>query len=72
MECIKHNFRIWAIDSIHIRKIGYQGYIVMEPFLVPGGEVGRDIKINHDSSIGLNLDLEARKALQFMQNVLSV
>jgi len=61
----------WSEISKALQKIRYQGYIVMEPFLVPGGEVGRDIRINHDSSVGLNLDLEARKALQFMLNVLS-
>jgi D-psicose/D-tagatose/L-ribulose 3-epimerase len=42
----------------------------MEPFLMPGGEVGRDIKVFRDLSAGLNLDDEARKALLFMRGVL--
>jgi D-psicose/D-tagatose/L-ribulose 3-epimerase len=42
----------------------------MEPFLMPGGQVGRDIKVFRDLSVGLDLDGEARKALQFMRGVL--
>jgi len=43
---------------------------VMEPFLMPGGQVGRDIKVFRDLSKGLDLDKEAHKALQFMRGVL--
>jgi D-psicose/D-tagatose/L-ribulose 3-epimerase len=42
----------------------------MEPFLIPGGEVGRDIKVFRDLSVGLDLDEEARKALQFTRGFL--
>jgi len=42
----------------------------MEPFLMPGGEVGRDIKVFRDLSVGLDMDEEARKALYFMRGVL--
>jgi D-psicose/D-tagatose/L-ribulose 3-epimerase len=42
----------------------------MEPFVLPGGEVGRDIKVYRDLSIGMDLDEEARKALQFIRGVL--
>ena len=31
-----------------LREIDYQGAVVMEPFLVPGGEVGRDISVYRD------------------------
>jgi D-psicose/D-tagatose/L-ribulose 3-epimerase len=41
-----------------------------EPFLMPGGEVGRDIKVFRDMSVGLELDDEARKALMFIRGVL--
>ena len=60
----------WTEISTALRKIDYQGYVVMEPFLVPGGEVGRDIKVFRDLSVGLDLDEEARKALLFMRGVL--
>lgn len=60
----------WTELGAALRKIGYQGHVVMEPFLMPGGEVGRDIKVFRDLSVGLDMDEEARKALYFMRGVL--
>ena len=60
----------WTEVSAALRKINYQGSVVMEPFLKPGGEVGRDIKVFRDLSVGLEMDDEARKALLFMRGVL--
>jgi D-psicose/D-tagatose/L-ribulose 3-epimerase len=60
----------WTEIGAALRKINYQGYVVMEPFLMPGGEVGRDIKVFRDMSTGLDLDAEAKKALMFMRGVL--
>lgn len=60
----------WTEVGAALRKINYQGYVVMEPFLMPGGEVGRDIKVFRDMSVGLQLDEEARKALMFIRGVL--
>jgi D-psicose/D-tagatose/L-ribulose 3-epimerase len=57
----------WDELAQAINKIGYKGNIVMEPFLMPGGQVGRDIKVFRDMSIGVNLDDEARKAVNFMR-----
>jgi D-psicose/D-tagatose/L-ribulose 3-epimerase len=50
-----------------IKKIQYRGYIVMEPFTTPGGEVGRDIRIYRDLRVS-DPDQEAKKALQFIRN----
>lgn len=61
----------WAELASALKKIDYQGYIVMEPFLMPGGEVGRDIRVFRDMSLGVDLDLEAEKALKFMRNKLA-
>lgn len=55
----------WTEIGAALRQIGYKGDVVMEPFLMPGGEVGRDIKVFRDMSVGLDLDAEAAKALQF-------
>jgi D-psicose/D-tagatose/L-ribulose 3-epimerase len=55
----------WTEVGSALRKINYKGNVVMEPFLMPGGEVGRDIKVFRDLSVGLDLDEEAGKALQF-------
>jgi D-psicose/D-tagatose/L-ribulose 3-epimerase len=60
----------WTEIGAALRKINYQGHVVMEPFLMPGGEVGRDIKVFRDMSTGLDLDAEAKKALMFMRGVL--
>ena len=48
-------------------EIDYDGYIVMEPFLMPGGEVGRDIKVFRDLSVGVDLDEEAKNACAFVK-----
>jgi D-psicose/D-tagatose/L-ribulose 3-epimerase len=60
----------WVEVATTLRDINYKGYIVMEPFLMPGGRIGRDIKVFRDLSTGLNLDDEARKALMFIRGVL--
>ncbi|MBM4466702.1 MAG: sugar phosphate isomerase/epimerase [Chloroflexi bacterium] len=60
----------WTEVGAALRKINYQGHVVMEPFLIPGGEVGRDIKVFRDMSVGLELDGEARKALMFIRGLL--
>ena len=60
----------WTEVGSALRQIDYQGYVVMEPFLMPGGQVGSDIKVFRDLSVGLDLDDEARKALLFMRGVL--
>lgn len=60
----------WTEVGAALRTIGYQGDVVMEPFLVPGGEVGRDIRVFRDLRGGLDLDEEARKAALFMRGLL--
>ncbi len=60
----------WTELAAALREIGYQGYVVMEPFLMPGGQVGRDIRVFRDLKGSLELDAEARKALSFVRGVL--
>jgi D-psicose/D-tagatose/L-ribulose 3-epimerase len=50
-----------------LREIKYAGAIAMEPFLMPGGEVGRDISVYRDLRDGLDLDQEAKRALEFVR-----
>ena len=54
-----------------LREIRYAGAISMEPFLVPGGEVGRDISVYRDLRDGLDLDAEAKRALEFVRQKLN-
>ena len=51
-----------------LREINYQGAVVMEPFLLPGGEVGRDISVYRDLLGTANLDDEAARSVQFVQS----
>ena len=60
----------WTEVGAALRKINYQRYVVMEPFLMPGGQVGHDINVFRDLSANLDLDEEARKALLFMRGLL--
>jgi D-psicose/D-tagatose/L-ribulose 3-epimerase len=54
-----------------LQEINYQGAVVMEPFLVPGGEVGRDISVFRDLLGNDDLDDEAAQSVQFVRAQLS-
>ena len=60
----------WDEVGKALRAINYRGAVVMEPFLMPGGEVGRDIRVFRDMSVGYDLDEEAKKALEFTRSKL--
>lgn len=60
----------WTEIGAALRKINYSGYVVIEPFLRPGGQIGRDIRVFRDLSVGMDMDDEARKALYFMRGVM--
>lgn len=60
----------WQDLAAALRRVNYQGNVVMEPFIKPGGQVGRDIRVHRDLGSGMNLDQEAKKALEFMRRVL--
>ena len=66
-----HGHIPWTAFSKALRKINYSGFIVMEPFLMPGGEVGRDIKVYRDMRTGMDMDEEAKKALLFIRGILN-
>lgn len=56
-----------------LRDINYQGRIVMEPFVRPGGQVGKDIKIYRDQSKNasdIQMDDMAEEALAFIRGKL--
>ena len=53
-----------------LKEIAYDGTIVMEPFVRPGGQVGRDIALWRDLSEGATdaqLDAAGKKALEFVR-----
>jgi D-psicose/D-tagatose/L-ribulose 3-epimerase len=51
-----------------LRQINYQGAVVMEPFLLPGGEVGRDISVYRDLLGSADIDEEAARSVQFVRS----
>ena len=61
----------WDELASALKKINYQGALVMEPFLMPGGQVGSDIKVWRDLSVGVDIDAEAAKAVRFMRSKLA-
>jgi D-psicose/D-tagatose/L-ribulose 3-epimerase len=58
----------WREIAAALKEIGYNGNVVMEPFVRMGGTVGSDIKVWRDVSLGATLeqlDEDARKSLEF-------
>ena len=51
-----------------LRAINYQGALVMEPFLVPGGDVGRDISVFRDLLGSDDPDEEAVRSVKFVRS----
>jgi D-psicose/D-tagatose/L-ribulose 3-epimerase len=63
----------WREIGEALGDIGYQGGIVMEPFVRMGGTVGRDIRLWRDLSQGADearMDQDAREALVFSRAIL--
>jgi D-psicose/D-tagatose/L-ribulose 3-epimerase len=60
----------WAEIFGALRKIDYQGALVMEPFLVPGGDVGRDISVFRYLPGSDNRDEEATISAKFVRTEL--
>ena len=58
----------WPEIFAALRDINYQGAVVMEPFLLPGGEVGRDISVYRDLLGSRDLDEEAACSVQFVRS----
>ena len=64
----------WHEIGTALREIGYEGTVVMEPFVKTGGEVGRDIRVWRDLSNNASdeqMDIDAREALRFSRFVLA-
>jgi len=60
----------WGEIGQAFRDINFTGDIVMEPFVMPGGEIGRDIKVFRDLSNGadeVKLNADVKAGLEFMK-----
>ncbi len=61
----------WKAIGDTLADIGYDGLVVMEPFVIHGGQVGQDIRIWRDLLSDTSdeaLDRDAKQALQFLHN----
>ena len=62
----------WAEIGSALRETGFDGYVVMEPFVRRGGQIERDIHIWRELRPGITeemLDTEAREALLFEKDM---
>lgn len=62
----------WREIAEAFKDTGYEGAVVMEPFVLQGGKVGSDIKIWRDICPGANeesMDEDARKSLEFLKYI---
>jgi len=60
----------WGGMGTALREIGFDGRIVMEPFVQQGGQVGKDIKVFRDLSDGADegkLDADLKQSLEFLK-----
>ena len=63
----------WLEISDALKKIGYNGDVVMEPFVIPGGEVGKDIRVWRKlipDTGEMSLDKDAEESLHFIKNIM--
>ena len=64
----------WTEIGKALKKINYTGNVVMEPFVLPGGQVGKDISIWRDISEGAtlaDLDNVAANSIAFLRKTFS-
>ncbi|WP_319561762.1 sugar phosphate isomerase/epimerase family protein [Marispirochaeta sp.] len=61
----------WDEIKRGLDSIGFDGPLVMEPFVRPGGEVGWDIAVWRDLMPGADLDEEALKSVKFVRETLA-
>jgi D-psicose/D-tagatose/L-ribulose 3-epimerase len=60
----------WGEIRSALDDIGYDGPLVMEPFVVPGGGVGRDIGLWRELVPGADLDALAARSAEFVKKAL--
>ena len=62
----------WHAVGRALKEVDYAGHVVMEPFVIHGGEVGQDIRIWRDlldDTSETRLDADAAESVRFLRNV---
>ena len=65
----------WGEIGQALRDIRYEGAAVMEPFVMKGGTIGKEIKVWRDLTDDLSeerLDEDAKGALNFVRHVFGI
>lgn len=65
----------WSEIGKALKKIGYDGCVVMEPFVVPGGSVGRDVHVWRNLFPELSadyLDKQAADSVKYLREQFEV
>ena len=60
----------WEEIGQALRDVHYNGYVVMEPFILSGGQVGNDIKVFRDMTEGktsAQIDEDTRRSVDFVR-----
>lgn len=60
----------WEDIGMALREINYDGPVVMEPFMIPGGSIAQDIGIWRDLSQDIDLDATAEQSLAFLEETI--
>ncbi|GAB1481410.1 sugar phosphate isomerase/epimerase [Treponema sp.] len=60
----------WAEIKTALDDINYDGPLVMEPFIVPGGQIGKDIALWRELVPNPDLDALAAKSVEFVKKTL--
>jgi D-psicose/D-tagatose/L-ribulose 3-epimerase len=55
----------WKELARALKKVDYQGWLVMVPFLFSSGQVGRDVRVRRGLGKGMDLNTEAARAVHF-------
>ena len=58
----------WSEIFSALREIDYQGAVTMEPFLVPGGAVGRDVSLYRDLLGSADRDALVKRSVRFVRS----
>lgn len=65
----------WKEIGEALKEIRYDGTVVMEPFVMPGGQVGKDIKVWREIVPDISekaLDEDAKNALEFQRKIFEI
>ncbi len=72
-RCPNPNGRMdWKAIGDALKEIGYDGYVIMEPFVQMGGKVGQDVSIWRDLSKGATveqLDQDAANSVKYLKEI---